>query len=100
MSGTLLLLAILASLRPACAAAADPLTIGSPAPALKVDTWVKGDPVGGIEKGKVYVIEFWGTTCSPCIRCMPHLSDLQRRHKDVVFVCLSDEPEKTIREFV
>jgi hypothetical protein len=53
--------------------AAEPLTIGSPAPELKINTWVKGDPVGGIEKGKVYVIEFWGTACGPCIKCMPHL---------------------------
>src|SRR5688572_4085536 len=82
------------------AVAADLLTIGSPAPTLQVDTWVKGDPVGGIEKGKVYVIEFWGTTCVPCIKCMPHLSDLQRRHKAVIFACLSAEPEQTIRAFV
>jgi thiol-disulfide isomerase/thioredoxin len=82
------------------AVAADLLTIGSPAPTLKVDTWVKGDPVSGIEKGKVYVIEFWGTTCVPCIKCMPHLSDLQRQHKAVIFACLSGEPEQTIRAFV
>jgi thiol-disulfide isomerase/thioredoxin len=82
------------------AVAADPLTIGSPTPTLKVDTWVRGDPVSGIEKGKVYVIEFWGTTCVPCIKCMPHLSDLQRQHKAVIFACLSGEPEQTIRAFV
>jgi thiol-disulfide isomerase/thioredoxin len=82
------------------AVAADLLTIGSPAPPLKVDTWVKGDPVSGIEKGKVYVIEFWGTTCVPCIQCMPHLSDLQRQHKAVIFACLSGEPEQKIRAFV
>jgi thiol-disulfide isomerase/thioredoxin len=82
------------------AGTSDPLTIGSPAPPLKVDTWVKGDPIRGIEKGKVYVIEFWGTTCGPCIKCMPHLSDLQRRHRAVVFACLSTEPEQTIRDFL
>src|SRR5262245_35067070 len=95
-----LLSAVVAALGPACAAAAAPLTIGSPAPDLKVATWVKGQPVGGIDKGKVHVIEFWATTCGPCIRCMPHLSDLQRRHKDVIFACLSAEPKKTIRDFV
>jgi thiol-disulfide isomerase/thioredoxin len=82
------------------AVAADLLTIGSPAPRLKVDTWVKGDPVSGIEKGNVYVIEFWGTTCVPCIKCMPHLSDLQRQHKAVIFACLSGESAQTIRDFV
>ena len=82
------------------AVAADPLTIGSPAPTLKVDTWVKDDPVSGIEKGKVYVIEFWGTACVPCIKCMPHLSELQRQHKAVIFACLASEPEKRVRDFV
>src|SRR5262245_17518002 len=82
------------------AVAADPLSIGSPAPALKVETWVKGDPVSGLEKGNVYVIEFWGTTCGACIKGMPHLSDLQRQHKAVIFACLSLEPEATIRAFV
>ena len=31
---------------------------------------------------------------------MPHLSDLQRQHKAVIFACLSAEPEQTIRTFV
>jgi thiol-disulfide isomerase/thioredoxin len=92
--------AVLLALGSEGAVAADPLTIGSPAPTLKVDTWVKGDPVSGIEKGKVYVIEFWGTTCVPCIKCMPHLSDLQRQHKAVIFACLSGEPVQTIQAFV
>lgn len=92
--------AVLLALGSEGAVAADPLTIGSPAPTLKVDTWVKGDPVSTIEKGKVYVIEFWGTKCAPCIKCMPHLSDLQRQHQAVIFACLSGEPEPTIRAFV
>ncbi|HEY7426880.1 MAG TPA: TlpA disulfide reductase family protein [Gemmataceae bacterium] len=91
---------VLLTTTPGQAVAADPLTIGSPAPKLKVDTWVKGDPVSGIQKGKVYVIEFWGTACAPCIKCMPHLSDLQRQHKAVIFSCLSNEPEKSVRDFV
>jgi thiol-disulfide isomerase/thioredoxin len=82
------------------AIAADLLTIGSPAPTLKVDAWVKGEPVSGIEKGKVYVVEFWGTACIPCIKGMPHISDLQRQHKNVVFALLAGEPEQTIRDFV
>lgn len=91
---------VLLSLGAAGAVAADPLTIGGPAPTLKVDTWVKGDPLSGIEKGKVYVIEFWGTACGACIKCMPHLSDLQRQHQAVIFACLSSQPEQTIRAFV
>ena len=97
---TLLSALLLVAPEPGGAAAADPLTIGSTAPELKINTWVKGDPVAGIEKGKTYVVEFWGTACGPCIKCMPHLSNLQRRHKDVVFACLCDEKEKDVRDFV
>lgn len=58
------------------------LKVGDPAPALQVEKWVKGDPVTGFEKGRVYVVEFWATWCGPCIRSMPHLSELQREFKD------------------
>jgi thiol-disulfide isomerase/thioredoxin len=91
---------LLVVLKPAEVGAAELLTIGSPAPELKINTWVKGEPVSGIEKGKVYVVEFWGTACAPCIKGMPHLSELQRLHKDVVFACLCDEKENVVRDFV
>lgn len=57
------------------------LKVGDPAPALSVEKWVKGDPVTGFEKGRVYVVEFWATWCGPCIRSMPHLSEIQKEYK-------------------
>lgn len=58
------------------------LKVGDPAPALSIEKWVKGDAITGFEKGRVYVVEFWATWCGPCIRSMPHLSEIQKEYKD------------------
>lgn len=62
------------------------LRIGDPAPALVGGAWVKGEPVSGIEPGKVYVLEFWATWCGPCIKAIPHVTELQQKHPEVVFI--------------
>lgn len=58
------------------------LMVGDKAPPLTVEKWVKGEPITGFEKGKVYVVEFWATWCGPCIAAMPHLTELQKQYKD------------------
>jgi thiol-disulfide isomerase/thioredoxin len=58
------------------------LNPGDKAPPIKVTKWLQGEAVPGFDKDKVYVIEFWATWCGPCIRAMPHLSELQSEYKD------------------
>jgi thiol-disulfide isomerase/thioredoxin len=84
------------------------LGIGDAAPAFQFDEWIKGDKIAGIEKGKVHVVEFWATWCGPCIAAMPHLSEMQKAHPEVIFLSVAasergkDESAKVskVREFV
>jgi thiol-disulfide isomerase/thioredoxin len=55
---------------------------GMPAPEFKVEKFIKGKEFSGLEKGNVYVVEFWATWCGPCIASMPHISELQREYKE------------------
>jgi thiol-disulfide isomerase/thioredoxin len=79
---------------------AEQLTIGRPAPKLPPLVFVKGEAVKELAKGRTYVVEFWGISCGPCIRCMPHLSELQQKHRDVVFLSVTSGREEDIRRFV
>lgn len=72
------------------------LKVGDAAPALKVDKWIKGEPVKGFDKGKVYVVEFWATWCPPCRDSIPHLTELQHKYKDNVVIIGVDGSERAV----
>lgn len=45
---------------------------------------------------EVILIDFWSTTCEPCLQAMPHLVDLYKKHKEegfIVFAISIDGPE-------
>lgn len=52
-------------------------------------------------KGKILIIEFWGTWCGPCIPALEHLNELQKKFKDdVVVVGISDDTEERLNRFL
>jgi uncharacterized protein (TIGR03435 family) len=52
-------------------------------------------------KGKILIIEFWGTWCGPCIPALEHLDELQKKFKnDVVIVGISDDTEERLNKFL
>jgi len=53
-------------------------------------------------RGKVVVVEFWATWCSPCMPALTHLNQLAEKFKDqpVQFIAITDEDEATITQFL
>jgi thiol-disulfide isomerase/thioredoxin len=75
------------------------LNIGDAAPPLRLREWLKGSPVEQLEKGKMYVVEFWATWCGPCRSAMPHLSTLARKYREKVIVLSIDVMERKTTPF-
>lgn len=85
------------------------LTVGDPAPPLKVEKFVKGDPVKAFKPGHTYVLDFWSTWCGPCRASMPHLTELQKKFDGKITVIgvniweapkYSDETLTKVQDFV
>ena len=53
-------------------------------------------------KGKVVVLEFWATWCSPCVASLPHINQLIESLDSTKFQFLSidDEDQKSIQTFL
>lgn len=71
---------------PAQTPAPTKLKVGDPAPALSLDTFVKGTPITALEKGKTYVIQFWASWKKDSVEQLVGLSQIQKQYadKDVV----------------
>ncbi len=53
------------------------------------------------QRGKLVLLEFWATWCSPCVAAMPRLQALQQRHaRQLQVITVTDETPKRIGQFL
>lgn len=102
-STCLLLLVLLCTLPNTVAASPK---IGDKTPAVNVARWITEKPptLPG-EKGAeqhVFLVEFWATWCPPCLKSIPHLAELQKKHRKagLLILGISNEEPKTIEAFI
>lgn len=81
-------------------ALAPALAIGDQAPALDGVDWIKKEAPAFSEQ--ITVVEFWATWCPPCLKSIPHLTELQKQYGDqVAIVGISREQEAgKVKSFV
>jgi len=78
---------------------------GQPAPQVKMkllkDGGVADFPGWQAYKGKVVVVELWGTWCVPCVAAIPHMNELRRAFegKPIEFLAVTDESAAAVRKF-
>ncbi|MGC4043608.1 MAG: TlpA disulfide reductase family protein [Armatimonas sp.] len=75
------------------------LTFGSPAPEFKA-TMLRGGQVASLARGQIYVIEFGGTRCVPCIKFIPKMNALQKRYPGVTFISVFCESPDAVKPFL
>lgn len=82
-------------------AAIESTKTGNPAPSIS-GTTVSGDDFNLDQlKGKVVLLDFWGTWCGPCMDGMPKLKMLNTRYKDELrIVGIASDREEAWREGV
>jgi thiol-disulfide isomerase/thioredoxin len=63
------------------------LMVGDAAPPFVAKAWLKGGPVAALERGKVYVVDYWSTSGASCRLSIESLTKLSRKYGDkVVFI--------------
>jgi peroxiredoxin len=68
----------------------EPIKTGVPAPALRVTGWADGKTRSLDDyRGKVVVLDFWGTWCSACINALPAMKTLHVKYQGRDVVVLS-----------
>jgi uncharacterized protein (TIGR03435 family) len=80
--------------------------IGHPAPEFGLEKVLQAPAGAEVTwaslRGKVVVLDFWGTWCGACVMTIPHMNKLAEefRGKDVVFIAVTYEDETAVKAFL
>ena len=96
---SLTFLLLLAS-APGCDRGAHPAQTGRPAPDFTVSDGITSVHLANY-RGRVVLLNFWATWCSPCIEEMPALIQLHHERPDLAIVAVSiDEDPEAYSRFI
>jgi thiol-disulfide isomerase/thioredoxin len=74
--------------------------IGKQAPELQqIKGWINSKPIKLDElRGKVVLLDFWGTWCGPCVASIPELIDINEKYHDkgLVVIGIHDDSKDSI----
>ncbi len=79
-----------------------PVTLGSPAPEIKVKSLEGASTTLAAFRGRVVLIDFWATWCPPCRKGLPETQELHNTYgkKRLAVITISDEPKATVTPFL
>lgn len=78
------------------------LKLGDVAPEIKLGKLLQAPSGAATDrkslKGKIVVLEFWATWCSPCMPAITHLNELADKFKDqpIQFIAITDEDNEAM----
>jgi thiol-disulfide isomerase/thioredoxin len=71
-----------------------PSPVPADAPEWRAET-IRGDTIAMRDfRGRITVVDFWGTWCPPCVAWLPRLVEIEKRygHRGVAFLTVNVEP--------